>query len=49
MVDTKDNYKFDLGVTGLSARELKHTTNNGACQTSFFFFLNFFLGRIRGS
>ena len=46
MVDCKENYKFDLGVTGLSARELKHTTNNRACQTSFFFFfLILYLGK----
>ena len=48
MVDCKENYKFDLRVTGLSARELKHITNNGACQTSFFFFFLNFLFRKEG-
>ena len=40
MVDCKENYKL---VTGLNARKPKHTTNNGACQTSFF--LIFYLGK----
>ena len=48
MVDCKENYKIDLGVTGLSAHELEDTTNNGACKTSFFFFFLNFLFRKEG-
>ena len=56
MVDRKENYKFDLGVKGLSARKPKlPLTMEHARRVFFFFFLNFLFrkeggeGWMRGS
>ena len=46
MVDRKENYKFDLGVKGLSARKPKlPLTMEHARRVFFFFFLIFYLGK----
>ena len=44
MVDCKENYKFDLGVTGLSARKPKLPLTMEHARRVFFFLI-FYLGK----